>query len=77
MVFKAIDMEKMLLITLLIFLVIVSLFVLTSRKGYREEAGVKVWKQWGARFYYWHGVILLSSGLTLLVLFLFDWLNFF
>ena len=64
------------LIAISLFFIITFLFwKLTS--GYSENKlyGKKMWKQWGAKTFYWQYVLLISGGLTIMAMFLLKWGN--
>jgi hypothetical protein len=50
------------------------LWKLTSKEA-KTEYGTKLWKHWPTRLSYYQGLILYSTGLTLLSLFLLKWIN--
>lgn len=58
-----------------IFLVITLLTVKLSWESYRKENSERMWKLWGMRTMYWQGVIIISSGLTILTMLLLKWSN--
>lgn len=68
-------MEKIWGIAIIIFLVITFLFWRSTKEHFQKEYGKKVWKQWGSRLFYWQGVIFVSTGGTLLIMFLLKWGN--
>jgi hypothetical protein len=70
-------MEKIWIITIAvaIFLLINFLFYKTLNVYYKNEFGKKMWKLGGARVYFWQGAIFVSTGGTLLILYLLKWLN--
>jgi magnesium-transporting ATPase (P-type) len=65
-------MEKIILIgiAILIFLVVTFLYWKLTRGYAQKEYGSKMFKHWGTRMYYWHGAIMISGGLTLMIIFL-------
>lgn len=70
-------MEKTWLITMAaaIFLIINFLFYKTLNTVYKKEFGKKMWKLGGARVYFWQASIFVSSGGTVLIMYLLKWSN--
>jgi hypothetical protein len=66
-------MEKILIIALSLFLVITFLFWRITIDHFKKEYDKRMWKLWGMRTFYWQGAILVSSVLTVLILFLLKW----
>lgn len=63
------------LIAIVIFLSITFLYWKLTR-GYVEKVhGKKMFNQWGSKTYYWHTALLVSGGLTVIVIFLLKWAN--
>lgn len=68
-------MEKNWVLAIALFLIITFLFWRITNGHFKKEYGNKMWKLWGTRTFYWQGAILLSSGLTILIIFLLKWTN--
>ncbi|GAA4945376.1 hypothetical protein GCM10023314_18160 [Algibacter agarivorans] len=62
-------------ITILIFLVITFLYWKLTRGYAKKEYGKKMWTQWGTRTFYWTGALMISGGLTVLIIFLLNSAN--
>jgi sterol desaturase/sphingolipid hydroxylase (fatty acid hydroxylase superfamily) len=58
-----------------IFLVSTQIVVMLTLKKSRMEYKDRMWKLWGIRTWYWQGVIIISSALTVLILMLLKWGN--
>ena len=55
---------------------VVTLLVMKFFKGFIEkESSEKMRKNWRARMYYWHFVLMISGGATTLIIFLLKWGN--
>lgn len=63
------------LIAISLFLIITFLYYLLTSCYVEKEYGKKMWKQWGTRTFYWQGALLVSGGVTVLIIFLLKWLN--
>lgn len=63
-------MALMWVVTILLFLVIISVFWKLTSGPLRKEYGEKMWKNWGSRLYYWQAAIYVSAGLTILIIYL-------
>ncbi len=68
-------MEKNLAIAIIVFLIVIFIFWKTTHKEYKEGYGEKLWNQWGTRAFYWQGAIMISGGITGLLLVLLKWGN--
>ena len=70
-------MEKIWIITIAvaIFLIINFLFYKTPNVYYKNEFGKKMWKQGGARVYFWQASIFVSTAGTALIMYLLKWSN--
>ncbi len=68
-------MEKIWIVLITISLFLISTFLIWRiTANYRKkEYGKKMWKL--ARIYYWQSVIFVSTGVTFLIMFLFNWAN--
>jgi heme/copper-type cytochrome/quinol oxidase subunit 2 len=68
-------MEKIwvVVIAILIFLVFAFLFWKFTNKDIKKEYGTKAWKHWPSRLSYWQAVILYSTGLTVITMFVLRW----
>ncbi len=64
-----------LLIIPAIFLIILFIFWILTANHRKKEYGKHMWKLWGARTFYWEGAIYLSTGITILILFILKWLH--
>ncbi len=68
-------MTKAVLIAIALFVIITFLYWKLT-KGYVQKIhGKKMFKQWGSRMYYWHGVLYMSGGITVMVIFLLKSVN--
>ena len=70
-------MVKLWIIIGIIFMGLTLLTVKLTFKNYKKENSDKMWKLWGMRTMYWQGVIIISSGLTILIIILFKWAGIF
>jgi hypothetical protein len=70
-------MEKIwvLVIAIVIFTISTLLFWRITARHRSKEYGKKMWKLWGARTYYWQAAIYISTGVTILIMFLLKWGN--
>jgi len=68
-------MEKNLVIGIILFLFVTFIFWKPTHKEYKKEYGEKLWKDWGSRAFYWQGAIMISGGITGLLLVLLRWGN--
>jgi len=68
-------MDKNLIIAGVIFLAIIFLYWKLTNEYGKKTYGKKLWKQWSTRTYYWEGAVMISSGLTVAILFLLRWGN--
>jgi len=68
-------MEKIWIIAISLFLIITFLFWRITIGHFKKEYDKKMWKLWGTKTFYWQGVILVSGGVTILMLFLLKWAN--
>ncbi|MCB4799794.1 hypothetical protein [Neotamlana laminarinivorans] len=57
-------------IAIMAFLLITFLYWKLTRNYAEKIYGKKQWKTWVSRTYYWHGVLYVSGGLTVLIIFL-------
>ena len=60
---------------ILFFTVFIILFWKLTSEPLKKEYGLKMWKQWTSRLYYWQAAIYTCTALTLLVIFLLKWVN--
>ena len=60
-------MKPIFLTAILIFLINLYIVYKYSYKYYRKNTSDKMWKLWGFRTHYWEGVVIVSSGLTVIV----------
>ena len=63
-------MKPIFLISILVFLITLYIVYRYSYNYYRKNTGEKMWKLWGIRTSYWEGVIIVSGGLTAIILIL-------
>ena len=63
-------MKPIFLTVILIFLINMYIVYKYSYNYYRKNTSAKMWKLWGFRTHYWEGVVIVSSGLTVIVLIL-------
>jgi hypothetical protein len=69
-------MEKNWIIVISLFIIITFLYWKISNGYFKKEVyGKKVFEQWGTRFFYWQGVLFVSGGITVLMIFLLKWIN--
>ena len=59
-----------LLIAASLFLTLIFFYWKVTRRYAEKEYGVKMFKQWGTRTFYWQGALFLSGGATVLIIFL-------
>ena len=65
----------LILIATSLFLIITFLYYIMTRGYAEKEYGKEMWKQWGTRTFYWQGALLVSGGVTVLIILLLKWLN--
>lgn len=54
--------------------VVITFFYWKLTRGYVERvSGKKMSKQWGTRTYYWHTALLVSGGITVMIVYLLKW----
>ena len=63
-------MKPIFLTAILIFLINMYIVYKYSYNYYRKNTKEKMWKLWGMKTVYWEGVVIVSSGLTVIVLIL-------
>ncbi len=63
-------MKPIFLAAILIFLINLYIVYKYSYNYYQKNTSDKMWKLWGLRTPYWEGVVIVSSGLTAIVLLL-------
>ncbi|MFQ3172932.1 MAG: hypothetical protein ACI8W0_000012 [Flavobacterium sp.] len=70
-------MEKIWIIVIAILLFLISnlIFWRITAVHRKKEYGKKMWKLLGARTYYWQASIYISTGATILIMFLLKWAN--
>lgn len=68
-------MEKVLIIGIAIFLVIIFLFWKLTSGPMKKEYGNLLFKQWTSQLYYWQSAIYASVGVTILIMFLLRWVD--
>ena len=61
-------MKPIFLTVILIFLINMYIVYKYSYNYYRKNTKEKMWKLWGMKTVYWEGVVIVSSGLTVIVL---------
>jgi len=61
-------MKPIFLAAILIFLINLYVVYKYSYNYYRKKTNEKMWKLWGMKTVYWEGVVIVSSGLTVIVL---------
>ena len=61
-------MIKFWIITAMIFIVLTILIAKFSYSSVRKESSTKMWKIGNGRTVYWKGVVVASSGLTILIM---------
>ncbi len=60
-------MKPIFLTVILIFLINMYIVYKYSYNYYRKNTKEKMWKLWGMKTVYWEGVVIVSSGLTVIV----------
>jgi hypothetical protein len=60
-------MKPIFLTVILIFLINMYIVYKYSYNYYRKNTKEKMWKLWGMKTMYWEGVVIVSSGLTVIV----------
>jgi len=60
-------MKPIFLTVILIFLINMYIVYKYSYNYYRKNTMEKMWKLWGMKTMYWEGVVIVSSGLTVIV----------
>jgi len=68
-------MEKIWVIAISLFLINIFLFWRITIGHFKKEYGKKMRKLWGARTFYWQEAIYVSTGVTILIMFLLKWAN--
>jgi len=69
-------MEKIWIIAISLFLIITFLYWKITNGYFKNQVyGKKMFEQWGTRTFYWHGALLISGGLTYLIMFFLQWGN--
>ena len=68
-------MTKYWIIPISLFAIFMVKVTCISWKYYKKQYNEKTWKIWGLSISYWEGVATVSSGLTILTLFLLKWTN--
>lgn len=68
-------METNWIIAIIIFIVVIFIFWRLTVDGYKKEYSEKMRKVYGSRLYYWHTAILISGGITFLLMYALRWLN--
>lgn len=63
-------MEKVWILTGLVFALSTFFFWRMSKDYFQEKYGERMRKLWGAKLFYWQGILLASYTVTLLVVFL-------
>ncbi|PWH83967.1 hypothetical protein DIS18_05305 [Algibacter marinivivus] len=58
------------LIALALFLIITFLYWKLTKKYAEKLYGKEMWKQWSSRTFYWTSAVMMSGGITLLVILL-------
>ena len=61
------------LIAIVLFLLVTFLYWRMTSDYAKKIYGKKMWKQWGTRTFYWHGVLFVSGGLTVMIIFILKW----
>ncbi len=61
------------ILILALFLVITFFYWKLTRGFVERTYGKKMLKQWGARTYYWHTALLVSGGITVMIVYLLKW----
>jgi len=57
------------LVSIIIFITTTFLLSKVTLKKYQTEIGEKMWKSYGSRTYYWKLLLLISFGITALIVF--------
>jgi hypothetical protein len=68
-------MLKIWVIAISLFLIITFLFWKLTSGHFKKEYGRKMWKKWGARLFYWQGVIYTGTGITVVIMLVLRWVN--
>ena len=68
-------MIKILIIAIALFLIITFLFWRITVGHFKKEYSNKMWKIRGTKTFYWQGTLLISGGITILILFLLKLFN--
>jgi len=63
-------MKPILIIFMLVFLITLYILYRYSYNYFRKETSDKMWKLWGIQTLYWEGVVILSFGITTVVVLL-------
>ena len=63
-------MKPILIIFILIFLITLYILYKYSYDYFRKETNDKMWKLWGFRTHYWEGVVIVSFGITTVIVLL-------
>ena len=63
-------MKPIFLIFILVFLIILYIVYKYSYDYYRKENSDKMWKLWGLQTPYWEGVVIVSFGVTTVIVLL-------
>ena len=63
-------MKPIFLIFILVFLITLDIVYRYSYKYFRKEISDKMWKLWGLRTPYWEGVVIVSFGVTTVIMLL-------
>ncbi|MDO7170596.1 hypothetical protein [Mariniflexile sp. AS56] len=56
-----------------LFLLSIFLFWRITARFRKKEYSEKMWKLWGTRTFYWEGAIYISTGVTVLIMFILKW----
>ncbi len=67
--------KRILLITILIYLIFIFLFWMLTSGYAKKKYGIKMWKHWPTRLSYWQALVLYSTGFTAIAMFILKWLN--
>lgn len=62
-------------IAITLFIIVISLFWRITASFRKKEYSQKMWKLWGVRTFYWEGAIYISTGITILIMFILKWTN--
>jgi TRAP-type C4-dicarboxylate transport system permease small subunit len=68
-------MVKFWIIAGVICLILTLIIAKFTLKYYKKENSEKMWKLWGMKSMYWQGVVLVSGGLTFLIMLILKWSN--